>query len=542
MQRTVSSRRRPLVSVILGLASAALLASTAGAVPLQSNTITVFAFGSGSSLDLAGVAAVNGIDTRGDLLLASDGNLYVATSAGGAGSVGAVLRISPSTGTSTLMHALVGGTTEGISPYAGLIQAADGNLYGTTFLGGTASAGTVYKLGLDGTFATLYNFNSQSGGAYEPYTAVVQAPDGALYGTTLRGGTANLGTVYKLTLAGTLTILHSFTGSDGSNPEGALVVGVDGALYGTTLVGGANDRGVIYKVTTSGTYTTVYTFPALGTINAAGVGTNVDGANPRAGLILGQDGNFYGTAYQGGASGYGTIYRITPAGVLTVVHNFGGAPTDGAYPLDKVTQDTDGTLYGTTELGGYSAAGVAWRITPSGTYSLLHSFTNSPVDGGTPYTTLLPLGGYLYGVSFTDLLSNAGAVYKLDLGTAGVLPVTVGLSAETIAIGSTTTLTWSSPTAAGCLASGAWSDTIGTSGTSVLTPTAAGIYRYILTCTDGAGVVRNAYAELVVTAPVSKIVDGGSTGGGGALSWLALGLLGGAAGATARRRYKSTSV
>lgn len=543
MQRTASSRRRPLVSLLVSLAGALLYASTATAVPLASNVIGVYAFGGAVVNDfLTGVATTGGINVRGELLLANDGNLYVATSAGGAGSVGAIERITPS-GTAVVMHSLVGGTTEGIAPYAGLIQASDGNLYGTTYLGGTGSAGTVYRIGLDGTFATLFNFTSQSNGPYYPYTSLVQGPDGALYGTTLKGGTSNMGTVFRLTLAGTMTVMHNFSGPDGDSPEGALIFGVDGALYGTTLIGGANDRGVIYKITTGGTYTQLYTFPALSTtFNSVGLATNLPGANPRAGLTLGQDGNFYGTAYQGGAQGYGTIYSMTPAGVVTVLHTFIGAPTDGAYPLAPVRQDIDGSFYGTTQVGGYNESGVVWRISPTGVYSLLHSFTTSALDGGTSYTTMLPLNGYLYGVSFTDLLTAAGTIYKLDLGTNGVLPITLALSAETITLGQSTTLTWTSPTATSCTASGAWTETVGTAGSSVQTPTAAGLYNFVLSCTDGSGVLRNAYASLKVMAPSNQAVDGGATGGGGSLSLLALGMLGGAAGAAARRRYKMTAV
>jgi uncharacterized repeat protein (TIGR03803 family) len=540
MQRNASARRRPLLRVVLGFASAVLLSQAALAAPFSSNVITVFGFGSAIVNDLAGAVAVGGLANRGDLLLANDGNLYVSTSAGGSSSVGAIMRISPTTGAAVVMHAFIGGT-EGITPYSGLIQGADGALYGTTFLGGSENAGTVYKMALDGTFTTLVTFTSKSQGAYEPYAGLVQGTDGTFYGTTLRGGTNNVGTVFKMTATGTMTVLHSFVTSDGSNPEGKLVFGADGALYGTTLTGGASDRGVIYKITTTGTFAVVYSFPGLGAFNAAGVATNVPGANPRAGLLLGQDGNFYGTTYQGGATGFGTVFRATPAGALTVVHAFGGGPLDGAGPLAGVSQGADGTLYGTTERGGFNSAGVAWRISAAGTYSLLHSFSSSAIDGGTLYTRLLPANGFLYGVSYTDAYTSGGVLFKLDEGTAGVLPLSFSLSSETIAVGGSTTLSYSSPAAATCVAGGAWDDTIGTSGTKAISQTIAGIYNYVITCTDGAGVVRNAYAELIVTAPAAQTVDGGATtGGGGALSLLSLGAL--ASAFVARRRRKSSAV
>ncbi len=537
MQRTVSARRLPLASLVIALAGATLGASVAEAAATSANLISITALSAATSLDLTGLATTGGIATRGDLLLANDGNFYAATSGGGTGSVGAIMRFTPA-GAATVLHSLTSGT-EGAVPYAGPIQAADGNLYGTTYLGGTKAQGTVYRMALDGTFATLYTFSSDAKGAFYPYGGLLQGPDGALYGTTLRGGTNDAGTVFRITLDGTLSVLHSFNGSDGKNPESDLVLGNDGALYGTTLLGGTADRGTVFKITPTGTLTSLYSFAALGAFNTLGVATNATGSNPRAGLRLGADGNFYGTAYQGGTGGYGTVFKITPAGVLTTLHAFTGSPGDGASPLSKVTQGPDGSLYGTAEKGGYNGSGMAWRINAANQYALLHSFTAQAEDGGTPYATLLPYNGFVYGISFTDSIGSAGALFKLDEGSGGVLPVAFGLTADTLTLGSSATLTWSSPTAATCTASAGWTDTIATAGTKVITPSVAGVYNYILSCTDGAGVIRNAYASMYVTAPAAQSVDGGGTGGGGAVSLLALGLLGGAAGSLARRRYKS---
>ena len=537
MQRTVSARRLPLASLVIALAGATLGASVAEAAATSANLISITALSAATSLDLTGLATTGGIATRGDLLLANDGNFYAATSGGGTGSVGAIMRFTPA-GAATVLHSLTSGT-EGAVPYAGPIQAADGNLYGTTYLGGTKAQGTVYRMALDGTFATLYTFSSDAKGAFYPYGGLLQGPDGALYGTTLRGGTNDAGTVFRITLDGTLSVLHSFNGSDGKNPESDLVLGNDGALYGTTLLGGTADRGTVFKITPTGTLTSLYSFAALGAFNTLGVATNATGSNPRAGLRLGADGNFYGTAYQGGTGGYGTVFKITPAGVLTTLHAFTGSPGDGASPLSKVTQGPDGSLYGTAEKGGYNGSGMAWRINAANQYALLHSFTAQAEDGGTPYSTLLPYNGFVYGISFTDSIGSAGALFKLDEGSGGVLPVAFGLTADTLTLGSSATLTWSSPTAATCTASAGWTDTIATAGTKVITPSVAGVYNYILSCTDGAGVIRNAYASMYVTAPAAQSVDGGATGGGGAVSLLALGLLGGAAGSLARRRYKS---
>jgi uncharacterized repeat protein (TIGR03803 family) len=545
MQRTAFPRRRPLVSVLVGLAGVVVCAS-ALAAPLAGNVIGVYQFITGftAATDLTGATAIGGTSPRGELLVANDGNFYVALSTGGTASVGAIMRITPD-GTAVVMHEFKSDGTEGFTPYAGMIQASDGALYGTTFYGGTKSVGAVYKLTLDGTFTNLYSFTNASQGGYNPYAALVQGPDGALYGTTLHGGTANQGTVFRITTDGTLTVLLSFTGPNGGNPEGQLVVGADGALYGTTMTGGDADRGTLYKITTSGTYTLLYSFTALSSVNSKGQSTNAVGANPRAGLTLGSDGNFYGTTYQGGPSGLGTVFQATPVGAVTLVHEFKGAPTDGSNPVSAVTRLADGTLYGTTLGGGYSGAGVAWRISAAGNYQLLNSFANGAVDTVSPYTGLVPVGGVLYGLAFGSAggtVPNYGALYKIDEGTGGMPPVSFSVSPESLVLGASATLTWSSPSAATCTATGAWTDTISTAGTQTVTPTAAGVYTYALACTDGAGVVRNIYASLVVSSPPAQSVDGGATTGGGALGLWSLTLLGGAAGAIARRRLKTVSL
>jgi uncharacterized repeat protein (TIGR03803 family) len=543
MQRTAFPRRRPLVFVIVGLAGI-VMGAAALAAPLVGNLIGVYQFITGltASTDLAGAAATGGTSPRGELLAANDGNFYVALSAGGSTSVGAVMRVTPS-GTATVVHEFAAAATDGATPYAGLIQASDGALYGTTFYGGANSYGTVYKLALDGTFTNLHSFGKAAQGPYNPYTALLQGPDGALYGTTLAGGTSNQGTVFRITTDGTLTVLLSFTGTNGASPEGQLVVGADGALYGTTMMGGDADRGTLYKITTTGTYTRLYSFSALNTVNNKGQSTNTVGSNPRAGLTFGSDGNFYGTAYQGGPNGLGTVFMATPTGAVTVVHSFSGSPTDGAYPVAPVTRLADGTLYGTTLGGGFQGAGVAWRLSAAGDFALLHSFANGPIDNQSSYTGLLPFGGFLYGLTYGAPGSSIyGAMYKIDEGTGGVPPITFAVSPESIVLGATATLTWSSATAATCVASGAWLDTIGTAGTLSVTPTAAGVYTYALACTDGAGVVRNIKASLVDSAPPAQSVEGGAIAGGGALGLWSLTLLGGAAGAIARRRFKAASL
>lgn len=466
---------------------------------------------------------------RGGLLLASDGNFYAISLAGGK-SIGAIARITPA-GELTVVHSLQN-SDEGYDAYAGLMQATDGNIYGTTFHGGEKGGGVVFRLTPDGTYSVLRHLGQTKLDAYFPYTGLVQAADGHLYGTTLRGGTNDKGTIFQITLPdGAYRILHSFSGTDGENPEGTLIVGADGNLYGTTLQGGSDSRGTIYRVTTAGAVTSLYSFPSLGAFNDNGQATNATGANPRAGLMLAADGNFYGTAYQGGPAGWGTLFRMTPAGAVTLVHSFTGPLTGGAYPQAGVVQDADGNLYGTTEMGGGLHRGTAWRVSPAGQFTLLHGFTGGTFDGSTPYAPLLIAGGNIYGVTMSGAVAgsaNSGAVFRLDVGTGGVLPVELSVSPAEITIGASATLTWSSPSATSCGTSvvpgTTWSDSPGISGTQSVTPATPGPYTYMLTCTDAASVVRTAYAALPVRAPPSQTVDGGE--GGGALSVPVLLLLG----------------
>jgi uncharacterized repeat protein (TIGR03803 family) len=483
------------------------------ALAQQSNLITLESLATTQVDD----APANG---RGDLLLASDGNLYFASFAGGSNGGGAVARVALD-GTLTVLGSLTGSEGLGAQPYAPLIQASDGNLYGTTYVGGRNGRGTVFKATLAGQVTTLHTFTEGKGEPLLPYTGLVQAPDGNLYGTTMRGGASDAGTVFRLTLTGEFTVLHEFSGKDGQNPEGTLVVGPDGNLYGTTLIGGDNDRGTIYRISATGTLTSLYSFPALGAFSTAGLAINTTGANPRSALLLASDGNFYGTAYQGGANGHGTVFRLTPSGAVSVVHDFAGPPSGGGFPLSGLREGDPGVLYGTTERGGHINIGSAYRLTTDGAFTLLHSFAGSGDDGQSPYATLLPLNGELFGVSYSDSAIGRGAVFKLVLPQDGTLPVQLSATPFQLEFGGSVTLSWSSPTAAACITGGAWNSTIGASGAEVITPPVPGYYTYVLTCTDAAGVVRNAYANVLVTSPERETVDGGA-GGGATSPWMLL--------------------
>ncbi|MGC4028946.1 MAG: hypothetical protein QM696_08750 [Steroidobacteraceae bacterium] len=505
---------RPYLAALLSLL---LLPAVAAAQSEGANVMTLVNLGTSTVTD----KPING---RGELLLANDGNFYITSYGGGANSGGAVARIAPD-GTLTTLHSFASGS-EGAQSYARLVQASDGNLYGTTYLGGDDGAGTVFRVSLSGDFATLHAFGKGKRDPKLPYTGLVQAGDGNLYGTTLRGGAADRGTVFRISLSGTVDIIHEFADSEGESPEGTLVVGPDGNLYGTTMTGGENERGTIYRITLGGDLTTLYSFPAGPSSLDGGVAINDVGANPRAGLMLGSDGNFYGTAYQGGTSGYGTVFRMTPAGNVVAFHHFSGSRTDGAFPLAGVTQDAAGNLYGTTEKGGILNRGTVWQVSPAGQFTLLHGFIGGVEDGSTPYAGVTVVGDAVYGVTYTDSVYGTGAVFQLDRGTGGVLPVRIAASPSTVMVGDSATLTWDTTGAASCTASGSWADTQSLSGSLALKPATAGIYNYVLSCTDGAGIQRHGFASLSAQAPASEPVDGNGGGGGGGLHWGALLLLG----------------
>ena len=299
--------------------------------------------------------------------------------------------------TFTTLHSFVG--PDGESPYAGLVQATNGNLYGTTYHGGANGDGTVFKMTTRGTLPTLHSFDYTDGASL--WAGLAQATNGNLYGTTYLGGAYGYGTVFKITPSGTLTTLHSFEGTDGSSPLAGLVQATDGNLYGTTQVGGTSNAGTVFKITPSGTLTTLHSFEGA------------DGAHPYAGLVQASNGNLYGTTYEGGAYGYGTIFKITPSGTLTTLHSFEG--TDGAYPFAGLIQATNGNLYGTTSYAGANGYGTVFKISPSSTLTTtLHSFEGT--DGAYPYAGLVQAtDGNFYGTTFQGggNGSDGGTIFKI---------------------------------------------------------------------------------------------------------------------------------
>jgi uncharacterized repeat protein (TIGR03803 family) len=360
----------------------------------------------------------NGESPASSLVQATDGNFYGTTSLGGA-SDGTIFKITP-TGTLTTLHSFDG--TDGFSTQSGLIQAPNGDLYGTTVYGGAAVNGTIFKITLDGTFTTLHSFDGTDGSL--PYAGLIRANDGNFYGTTQAGGASQscgsegCGTVFEITPGGTLTTLHRFDLTDGSFPYAGLIQAADGSFYGTT-VGGGNlacnspyGCGTVFKITRGGTLTTLHSFDLA------------DGSSPYTGLTQATDGNFYGTARAGGASqscgslGCGTVFEITPGGTLTTLHSFDD--TDGSSPLGVLVQ-ANGNFYGLTEFGGGYGRGTAFRIDREGTLTLLRSFNGT--DGEAPLSGLIQsTDGSFYGTT-----SLGGGSHFCNAGCGTVFSLSVGL-------------------------------------------------------------------------------------------------------------------
>jgi len=337
------------------------------------------------------------------LVQGTDGSLYGTTSGNtlvncGTTSCGTVFRISNGTLTTIYRFCSRTSCSDGNWPAGGLIQANDGTFYGTTVRGGTGSAcppqqypygcGTLFKMTPNGTVTTLYNFCTQSNCADGnfPQAALVQGADGAFYGTTESGGTSctgtnpTCGTVFKITAGGSFTSLYSFAPGGPSNPVGALVQGTDGNLYGTT----AGAATAVFSITSSGMLNFIQPISGTGPSNA--------------GLTQAGDGNFYGTTVGGGGNG-GTIFKVSPTGMLTTVYVFSGP--DGNQPQATTIQAMDGQLYGTTYGGGANNNGTVFRITgptPSaGQFvtvppcRLADTRKSSPIQGGTSQVFNVPL-------------------------------------------------------------------------------------------------------------------------------------------------------
>jgi uncharacterized repeat protein (TIGR03803 family) len=290
------------------------------------------------------------------LLRDKTGNLYGTTSNGGISGNGVVFKLDAS-GKESVLHRFAGHLKDGNNPQAGLIRDAASNLYGTTTYGGSFDDGIVFKVNKAGKETVLYDFTGGMDGGNPQYGSLRRDATGNLYGTTYTGGSFSCGgsdgcgTVFKLDL-GKETVFHNFAGGDGANPYAGVIRDAAGNLYGTTAFGGPAQNGTVFKLDAGGRETILYGFTG-----------GTDGAFPYGGLVRDAVGNLYGTTNVGGASGWGVVFKVDANGTETVLYSFTGG-ADGGLPFGNLIRDGAGNLYGTTNVGGASNFGVVFKLKP----------------------------------------------------------------------------------------------------------------------------------------------------------------------------------
>jgi uncharacterized repeat protein (TIGR03803 family) len=364
---------------------------------------------------LASFNGTNGSIPWASVVLASDGNFYGTTYAGGASghfdldnqSAGTVFRVTPD-GVLTCLASFVG--TNGSHPRGALIEGADGNLYGTTQEGGACpdygpypfssdnsspGLGTVFRITKDGMFTTVLSFWGTNGSM--PATALVKAPDGTMYGTTRNGGDYDTGTIFNITTNGNLTLVYSFGPLDYSGPMSPLILASDGILYGN-MTYGLNGPPWLQDV--------VFRMNPPGNLSPIASLTDANRLSKLGGLCESRDGSFYGVSETGGAFSHGAVWRVTKDGGQATVSSF---PDSGNIPFGGVIEGTDGNVYGIRNDLDTNQMGVIYSVSPDGAYRTIWSFNLT--NGGAPAATLIQApDGNFYGTT------QAGGAYP---GTNG---------------------------------------------------------------------------------------------------------------------------
>ena len=465
------------------------------------------------------------------LLLANDGNMYGAARYGGANGLGTIFSLSQQ-GVFQLLHTFsaspLASNADGGSPTAGLMQARDGNLYGTSIVGGSENYGTIFRIGTGGVFSTLYSFNSNSQGAdpfdgYGTTGPLIEGPDGTLYGTTYQGGAAS-GTVFGISPTGAYSLMFSFGSDSGSsvNPSGGLIIGADGNLYGVTA--GVNSLsnivpGSIYMLRTQSTP------PLTLTLSPSTV-------------YLGQDFTVtwssapnslcQGFAYPGADTNFiassGSVTLQAPDFARPLAYFFwcdnpllGEATTIAVETFLTPAPEVTVAIAPTTISLGNSAT-VTWTSTNDADCTASGAWSGSLVQNASQPVTPTALGENIYTVSCKNLGGTASASASLTVTAAEKPTITMNITpSEIAAVTGTSTISWTSTGAPNCQASGAWSGSLAAIGTLLLTNVAAGQYLYTLTCMGPAG-STTASVALKVDAP-------GRSGGGGIVSPLMLAIL-----------------
>lgn len=347
---------------------------------------------------------------------ARDGNLYVTANVGGSVNgnclfgCGQILAMTPA-GVVTQIHAF-DYVAEGAFPRGGLTLGTDGNLYGALVGSANGTFGSIFKITTAGALTILHTFSDTGDGASPNYPPI-QASDGNFYGTVGSGGSSGNGVLYKLTPSGKFTVLHTFNRNVDGDGGQALVQGTDGKLY-TVAAEGSGCWGTVLKFTTTGTVKVLHTFAC----------DQSEGISPISPLVQAADGSFYGVSNQGGAQSSGTIWKISPSGSFKLLHSVNGT-TDGQYPGNALSLGTDGKLYGSTEYQGVNgfpgAGGTLFQFTTAGVYTVLFSFTGGNAPSGSFPNTILAqdTNGLFYGVTAVGGGADGdGTFYDLNNGLA----------------------------------------------------------------------------------------------------------------------------
>lgn len=390
----------------VGRALSCLVATLAVFAPVaQANTLQVVAQFSGG----------DGASPLAGLVKTKSGQLFGTAAEGGkvancVTGCGTIYRLTPAMKITPVVKLSGAGRSPGHFPAGGLLEAADGWLYGTTAYsveqsGCPDGCGTVYRTDAKGNVTTVARLTREVGA--NSYSELVQLADGTFYGTAMRGGTSTnciggeygCGTVFSVAADGKVKALVQFDGANGAYPSGPLVV-KNGNLFGTTSYGGTDNAGTVFRVTPEGKFKTLVSFDDA-----------EHGRGPSGGLVVGADGNFYGTTVLGGEFDHGTVFRLTPGGVLTTLVSFRGQP-DGGRPAGPLTLGWDGNFYGATTEGGDMDRGTLFRVTPQGSLTTLITMDDmSPFPKGR---LLQDEPGVFYGVADTF-----GVIYRLTVEFAG---------------------------------------------------------------------------------------------------------------------------
>ena len=292
--------------------------------------------------------------------------------------------------------------TNGANPiYSNLVQGRDGLLYGTTVYGGVNNAGAIFKIDTSGNITLLHSCNSSTG--WYPWGGLVLGPDGNFYGTTSTGGAGSFGVIFKITPTGTYTVLHNFTyyPTGGGYPYGGLVLAEDGSFYGVTDFGGAGEGGVLYRITSAGQFTVIYSYDYTVSSNA------------QVAPVQGANGNFYVVSIEGGANGFGSVTEVSPRGALVNAFSFDGE-TEGKYPVGSVAQGFDGDFYGSTDQAGAVPGGVLFKVDANLDYTVLEDFGAIAGGGTDPESGMvLATDKNLYGLTLGGGSRDFGTIYRV---------------------------------------------------------------------------------------------------------------------------------